>query len=489
MFPMGAWWQQQATRPNPPDLSAGLKGFAPMKFPDVTGKGAPDDLLGGIDVMIGITKSAKDFDAACTVLMDWIGGAGAQTLINTFNDLPAYKGMAPQNYSSDNQKKVWALFTEDWLPKVKYARQFKQPAVKQAFEDATAAVAAGDETPEAAMAAVQKALGRPPEKVIGSAAAHAGSRPSPSRLQPRGNGSSWTNHDRAGVIGGGEGLLFVSPALILFLVFVLYPTFYIVYASLFRWDGLNPGIYCAAAELCEDAYRRPGVLAGRAQCGLLGAADDPAADAPGFPDRLRADLGRAGPDGAARDLLHAGHHLAGGDRHRLAAHLQPVRRAALGRGLRHRRQWLTVPFLSDTNIAIFAVIAVNVWQWTGFSMLLYIAGLQGVPEELIDAAKIAGANTRQTVRHVIWPMLRHVHLTLILLGVIGTLQTFPLIYMMTSGGPNHATETLPNYIFLQAFKLQSMGYASALSVVLLLLALGLSLFQVRVLGARFSLAQ
>ena len=73
--------------------------------------------------------------------------------------------------------------------------------------------------------------------------------------------------------------------------------------------------------------------------------------------------------------------------------------------------------------------------------------------------------------------------------MIGTLQTFPLIYMMTSGGPNHATEALPNYIFLQAFQLQSMGYASALSVVLLLLALGLSLFQVRVLGARFSLAQ
>jgi len=157
MFPMGAWWQQQATRPNPPDLSEGLKGFAPMKFPDVTGKGAPDDLLGGIDVMIGITKSAKDFDAACKVLIDWIGGAGAQTLINTFNDLPAYKGMAPQNYSSDNQKKVWALFTEDWLPKVKYARQLKQPAVKQAFEDALAAVAAGDQSPETAMANVQKA--------------------------------------------------------------------------------------------------------------------------------------------------------------------------------------------------------------------------------------------------------------------------------------------------------------------------------------------
>ena len=151
--------------------------------------------------------------------------------------------------------------------------------------------------------------------------------------------------------------------------------------------------------------------------------------------------------------------------------------------------FLMTPFLADTGIAIFAVIAVNVWQWTGFSMLLYIAGLQEIPDEVLESAKMEGANTWQTVRHVIWPMLKHVHLTLILLGVIGTLQTFPLVYIMTGGGPNHATETLPNYIFLQAFRLQSMGYASAVSVVLLLLALSLSLFQVRVFGAKFSIAR
>jgi len=80
-----------------------------------------------------------------------------------------------------------------------------------------------------------------------------------------------------------------------------------------------------------------------------------------------------------------------------------------------------------------------------------------------------------------------VHLTLILLGVIGTLNTFALIFMLTHGGPNHASEMLPTYIYLQAFPLQKMGYASAVSVVLLLLALGLSSFQVLVLGARFSL--
>ena len=158
MFPMGAWWQQQATRPNPPPLSKGLAGFAPMRFPDVTGAGEPPrDLLGGIDVMIGITKNARNADAACRVLTDWIGGAGAQVLINTFNDLPAFKGLAPQAFETDNQREVWRLFTEQWLPNVKYARQLRDPLVKQALEDATAAVAAGEKTPEEGMQLVQSA--------------------------------------------------------------------------------------------------------------------------------------------------------------------------------------------------------------------------------------------------------------------------------------------------------------------------------------------
>jgi len=157
MFPMGAWWQQQATRPNPPPLSKGLSGFAPMRFPDVTGKGQPDDLLGGIDVMFGISKSAKDPEAAFRVVADWIAGAGAQALINTFNDLPAVKGLSPQKFETENQKRVWQTFVDDWLPKVKYARQLQKPEVKQAFEDALAAVATGELSPEKAMERIQVA--------------------------------------------------------------------------------------------------------------------------------------------------------------------------------------------------------------------------------------------------------------------------------------------------------------------------------------------
>jgi raffinose/stachyose/melibiose transport system substrate-binding protein len=156
-FPMGAWWQQQATRENAPELSQGLQGFMPFLFPDVSGDGQPADPLGGIDVALGISKSTKNPEAACRVLADFVAGAGAQKLINTFNDLPAVIGMNPAAFQNDNQKAVWTLFTEEWMPKVQYARQLRDPNVKQALEDALAAVAADEMTPEEAMQSVQDA--------------------------------------------------------------------------------------------------------------------------------------------------------------------------------------------------------------------------------------------------------------------------------------------------------------------------------------------
>ncbi|MCY4145077.1 MAG: extracellular solute-binding protein [Chloroflexi bacterium] len=157
MFPMGAWWQQQAANPNPPPLDQNLQGYAPFKFPDVTGMGAPEDLLGGIDVMLGVTRASANPEAACKVITDWISGAGAQALINTYNDLPAYIGLRPESFGSANQEAVWDLFTEDWLATVKYARQLKSPDVKQALEDALSGVAAGEMTPAEGMQMVQDA--------------------------------------------------------------------------------------------------------------------------------------------------------------------------------------------------------------------------------------------------------------------------------------------------------------------------------------------
>ncbi len=284
-----------------------------------------------------------------------------------------------------------------------------------------------------------------------------------------------------------QGFVFLSPALAMFGVFVFYPAFYIFYAALFDWDGINEATFVGLGNfhkiitsddpfwlaMRNSLYWAPLTVVPQMLLGFLIA----------FLLEIRTPIVPI-----FRALFY------------LPAIVSPVVIGIVWQriynpfggllsdiGHATGLKFLAFPFLADTQTAIFAVIVVNIWEWMGFSMLMYIAGMKGISREILDAARVDGISIRQTAIHVAWPMLRHVHLTLILLGVIGTLQTFPLIFIMTKGGPNHATEMLPNYIFQQGFILQNMGYASALSVVLLLLSLGLSIFQVKVLGARFSL--
>jgi multiple sugar transport system permease protein/raffinose/stachyose/melibiose transport system permease protein len=289
-------------------------------------------------------------------------------------------------------------------------------------------------------------------------------------------------------LSGQEGLAFILPTLVLFCLFVLYPIFYIFRASTMEWTGITPGTFVGLrnyVKLFTDDWIFQTTLRNSFYWTFLTI----------FPQMF---LGFA-----LAMILNS--RVFGRTVYR-AIFYMPAIISPIVLGIVWQRiynpfggflsdvarltglTFLRQAYLADPNIAIFSCILVNVWEWTGFSMLLYLAGLQGLSQEVLDAAAVDGANLWQRIRYVIWPMLRHVHLTLILLGVIGTLQTFALIFMLTKGGPNHASEMMPTYIFLQAFQLQSMGYASAISVILLLLALGLSVFQVRVLGARFFLS-
>ncbi len=140
-------------------------------------------------------------------------------------------------------------------------------------------------------------------------------------------------------------------------------------------------------------------------------------------------------------------------------------------------------WLGGIHSAIFAVIAVNIWEWTGWSMLLYVAGLSQISEEIKEAAEIDGANGFKKVIYIFIPQLASVHKSLVMLGIIGSLQTFALVYSMTSGGPNSASEMPGTYIFRMGFKVQQMGYASAISVIILLIALFFTVFQVLTIGS------
>jgi multiple sugar transport system permease protein/raffinose/stachyose/melibiose transport system permease protein len=134
-------------------------------------------------------------------------------------------------------------------------------------------------------------------------------------------------------------------------------------------------------------------------------------------------------------------------------------------------------FLGNVHTVIFALIAVNIFEWTGWSMAMYIAGLSEIPIEMKEAALIDGVTGFSLIRYIYFPVLSHVHKSLIMLGVIGSLQTFALIYNMTSGGPNSASEMPGTYIFRTGFTMQRMGYASAISTLILFFTLIITVFQ------------
>ena len=145
--------------------------------------------------------------------------------------------------------------------------------------------------------------------------------------------------------------------------------------------------------------------------------------------------------------------------------------------------------IGDPKTAIYALIVVNIWQWTGFSMLMYIAGIAALPSEVLDAARVDGAKGWCLAVHVIVPMLAPATKSLSLLGIIGTLQTFPIVYLMTGGGPNRASEVFGTYIFKQSFVIGDTGSGAAISVIVLVIALVLSLVQIVFLGASLTPAR
>jgi ABC-type sugar transport system permease subunit len=135
--------------------------------------------------------------------------------------------------------------------------------------------------------------------------------------------------------------------------------------------------------------------------------------------------------------------------------------------------------LGDPATASYGVIAVNVWQWCGFFVLMYCVGLAQIDRELLSAAAIDGAVGFARIRHVIWPLLASTTTSLAVLGTIQALQQFPLIFLMTEGGPADSTQTLATYIFQAGFVLNEAHFASAIAVVLFVAALALIVLQYR----------
>ena len=135
--------------------------------------------------------------------------------------------------------------------------------------------------------------------------------------------------------------------------------------------------------------------------------------------------------------------------------------------------------LGDPDTVMWAILGVACWQYTGFVMVIVFAGMQAIPEDLYQAAKLDGANAVRRFFAITLPGIRNVVVVSVLLTAIGAFKVFDLIYVLTAGGPGNASEVLGTYIYETSFTLERMGYASAIAVVLLAIAVGLGLIQLR----------
>lgn len=131
---------------------------------------------------------------------------------------------------------------------------------------------------------------------------------------------------------------------------------------------------------------------------------------------------------------------------------------------------ITVNWLANPNTALFVLMGIAIWEFTGMSFILYYATMSQIDKSVLEAARIDGAGNLRTLIYMVAPHCKGTTISMAMLGIIGALKTFDIPYLITTGGPNHATEFLGTYIYRQGIRQSHLGYAAALSVTLLVLA-------------------
>jgi raffinose/stachyose/melibiose transport system permease protein len=274
--------------------------------------------------------------------------------------------------------------------------------------------------------------------------------------------------------------LFLLPALFFYGVFLVYPMLWSLYVSLFQWDGLSAdmtfvglGNYgrilfedeVALAALWNNVLWTVGTLVVPTGTGLALA--------------LALNRGLYGSV-VFRTIFYSPSVLP------LVAvgliwswmynpHFGAVNLALKSVGL----GWLARGWLSEYETALAATFLTQVWSHVGFPMILYLAGLQAIPRDYYEAARLDGANAWQSFRHVTLPGLTETHVIVLSLAVIQSFKVFDIIYTMTYGGPGRSTQVLGTWMYFQTFQYYNAGYGAALAWVISLIVLVIAIPYIR----------
>lgn len=144
--------------------------------------------------------------------------------------------------------------------------------------------------------------------------------------------------------------------------------------------------------------------------------------------------------------------------------------------------FLVLDWLGDPKVALWSLIIVDIWKWYGFHMVIFLAGLQTIPAELYEAARIDGAGRWQQFWSITLPLLQPVMLVNVTLSLMGGFNVFDIPYVMTEGGPANSTMVMSLHIYIRGFKFYRFGYAAALSYVLLTLVTILAAIQMKIMA-------
>jgi raffinose/stachyose/melibiose transport system permease protein len=269
--------------------------------------------------------------------------------------------------------------------------------------------------------------------------------------------------------------LFLLPALILFLLFVIYPIFRSVYFSTFNWNGLGPAVKNVGLgnywKILNDK-----VFLQAIQNVLIIIVCSLAVQLP-LALMLAILVGRNLPGrGLFRTIFFLPYVLSEVN---TGIMWMLLYNADIERGFLNAVLVLLglhpVDWLGDMNVVLWAVFITLTWKYFGFHMLLYLAGLQNIPTEIEEAGRIDGANSFQNFFYITFPLLSSTIKTSVYLSVLGSIQQFILVWVMTRGGPVNASETMATYMYRFGFVRFQLGYGSAVAIIMFLFCVIFSL--------------
>ncbi|OUM94209.1 MAG: ABC transporter permease [Thermobacillus sp. ZCTH02-B1] len=275
--------------------------------------------------------------------------------------------------------------------------------------------------------------------------------------------------------------LFVLPALILYGIFVLYPAFYGLYVSFTNWDGLSAGYEFVGFRNYRNLLMYDTIFAKSVVNNLkfmlfvvIGQTTLSLVFALFLVRNTKANI-------ALRTLYFLPTILASVSVAFIWAAMYDSNfgmiKAILGLfGVQNGPGWL-----ADPDIAIYSVAFAQVWAHTGQLMIIFIAGLQAIPADLFEVAAIEGASKFQTFRLVTWPLIAPAAAIVIAYTTLQSFKAFDLVFAMTRGGPNNATEIIATFIYRLAFQSYKFGYASAASMLFLVFVAAITIIQFKLL--------